>query len=216
MKDKPFILYMMKETGQRKPKYKNIACFHVPYADCQLTTYIYFEKDNAYRIDYDVEEIYKRYGTDFGSVSNFTRMIADKYSWLEFDPEDEDEVHCNVGNYHLDDVLSQVLANISVMLNILNEVLGINAKVIYESDWREMYCDYLESLQKKHSKFTTISIVALVASVVGCIVFENMKIDGLILLCMLLAPISLISTLVNLFLKKFYYKKFIKAKKNKF
>lgn len=213
MKDYNLIRYIIKRFGQDKQRDKHLLYLDIPFGkNCYYTAYIYFAKKESIRVDFDLKEVHNAYGSKFGSLSDFTRMLADSYTFLEFDPE-EQEVYCLLYEHPIEHKASQALAQITFMTHILNKALGTDYDIIFEEDWRNLHREYLTK-KEKNSQFGFIcSIFGFILSI-GLTFLTNNDPTLVLIPVLLTGPLSVICAIVFFIKKRFYKKELTRSRTN--
>lgn len=210
MKDYRLIKYLAKLTGAKPKRNKNILHCFFSFDDATLVSLFLFSKGEAEKVFFDLKDVYEVYGNKSVGYEKFIAAFTQKYSYFEVTEVGGDKYVMGApATYKLEHVCSQALAQVTVMLNCLNEWFGRNAETFGEEDWRDLHRCYLDR-QQKISLFGALgSVGAFAVGLTGIILLAIAGgAEGILALlgmsCFLIVPASIIGLIICLIRRKYY------------
>lgn len=149
MRDYNLIKYIAKLSGAKPKRDKSyLNCFFPYDKDAVITASFLFEKGKSKTALFDLMDVYGTYGEKkFPSYEKFIDQLAEQSEVFEkFTDENTGSVYLvsDLTVNKLENVASQALMNLSVVTIQLNKLLGREAHVFREGDWRSFHRMYLK------------------------------------------------------------------------
>ena len=164
IKDYWLLLHIAKIASRRTVKNKDTLVCTFPYGDeGTIDMTIGFEKRRSKVVLFDLTDVFACYGTrKFQSNDAMIDAIVAKYNfWTKF--EDDDGSPAMLGSdlkvNRVKHGVSAVLSNLTLLISVLNEFLGVDSPNLSEDEWRALHRDLLKK-QKRNSALASAGCLA--------------------------------------------------------
>lgn len=172
MKDYKFIKFVSKKLAIASSCGKTSISCHFPYGqDSLLGTFFSFEKRQSSFVLFDLQNIYEVHARNrFASCDAMVKTLVNKKTYFEIvESNGRLLIASNLRINKIDHVCSQALANVSIMIFCINELLHFDAEYFSEEEWRTFHREYLDRNRKKNSYMGGGCISLFALSVAGFI-----------------------------------------------
>lgn len=196
LKDYALVYHLAKLTGTKVYKKKDkINCTYPFDEKADIDLLVFFKGGKSESALYDLCNVHYHYGkAKFASYEDMLNAIVKKYSFFKiFEYENNKLLSINLVQNSVKHVASSALSSLSVLVMILNEMLGTKAECFSEEDWRDLHRDLLLKQKKRNALLSGGSVLL---SVLGIALFVLSGGTGLLLLLGLFCvPVGIIAAI---------------------
>lgn len=165
MKDYKLIRYVAKLTGAKPKRDKGSLFCYFPFNETCIIPVLYtFNKGKSEYAFFDLSDVYEKYGKQkYSSFEKFVNVFVDKNNFYKADKVSGNlYVISDLNVNRIQHETSQALTNVSVIIGVLGEMLGLNVKTYSEENWRNLYRNFLAN-QKRNSLIGGICSLGVLA-----------------------------------------------------
>lgn len=191
--DYSVVMYYAK-TWYEKTKDKDTILFHEVFKDATFDVFVIFEKKVSKYVYYDIEEVWEKYGKQFGSYDDFLNAFCKANTYYEIKEIDGDKfIGIDVVVCKIEDTISPALTSLTAITRDLNEMLGTDEYVYDEDDWREEWMKCMDKRKKLSLVGVACSVIVFILGIIGCVKLEA---DLLVGLSFFITPVAAIVAIV--------------------
>lgn len=177
MKDYSLVYHLAKMTGTKIRKSKDSLNCRFPFGnECDLEMLVFFNRKRSESALYNVIDVYLEYGQNkFASYDDLLNAIVKRYDFFQlYESNGSYFLEIDLVENNVEHTASTALTSLSILIAVLNELLGTKAKYFTEEDWRNLHRDLLVK-QKRNYSFGILGGVGMVAlSIVLMVLYQSM------------------------------------------